>query len=175
MMPQGLWKFWFQPGSWVEYYPIGETVLWFQHQLWHDDTLGYHLLNVFLHIIDALLVWRLLSKFGLRLAWLGGLIFAIHPVQVESVAWMVEIKKHLITCALPPGHVRLDRLRESQSGHSGITGWPWPYSSSPCFARSAWRHFPSSSCSTPGGKETGLAGMISRPARPSLPFRWYSA
>jgi hypothetical protein len=49
--------------------------------------------------LSALLVWRLLSKFGLRLAWLGGLIFAIHPVQVESVAWIVELKN---TLSLPP-------------------------------------------------------------------------
>jgi hypothetical protein len=53
----------------------------------------------FLHIVGALLVWRLLSKFGLRLAWLGGLIFAIHPVQVESVAWIAELKN---TLSLPP-------------------------------------------------------------------------
>jgi tetratricopeptide (TPR) repeat protein len=63
------------------------------------DTLDYHLTNVLLHLVGALLVWRLLSKFGLRLAWLGGLIFAIHPVQVESVAWIAELKN---TLSLPP-------------------------------------------------------------------------
>ena len=97
--PDRLWKAWFEPGSFVEYYPIQETVQWLQWQLWGMDTLGYHLTNVFLHILSALLVWRLLSKFGLRLAWLGGLIFAIHPVQVESVAWIVELKN---TLSLPP-------------------------------------------------------------------------
>lgn len=91
----GLWKFWFQPGSWVDYYPIQETVLWTQWQLWGKETLGYHLTNVFLHIVSALLVWRLLGKFGLRLAWLGGLMFAIHPAQVESVAWISEMKNTL--------------------------------------------------------------------------------
>jgi len=80
----GLWKFWFQPGSWVEYYPIHETVLWLEWQLWGNDTLGYHLTNVILHILNALLVWHLFSKFGIRLAWLGGLIFAVHPVQVDT-------------------------------------------------------------------------------------------
>jgi len=91
----GLWKFWFQPGSWVEYYPIQETVLWTQWQLWGNDTLGYHLTSLILHIINALLVWHLLSKFGLRLAWLGGLLFAVHPAQVESVAWISEMKNTL--------------------------------------------------------------------------------
>ena len=91
----GLWKFWFQPGSWVEYYPVQETVQWVQWQLWGEVTLGYHLTNVALHVVSAFLVWRLLAKFGLRLAWLGGLLFAVHPVQVESVAWISELKNTL--------------------------------------------------------------------------------
>lgn len=91
----GLWKFWFQPGSWVEYYPLEETVQWMQWRLWDNDTLGYHLTNVFLHVVNALLVWRLLNKFGLHLAWLGGLLFAVHPAQVESVAYISELKNTL--------------------------------------------------------------------------------
>jgi tetratricopeptide (TPR) repeat protein len=94
----GLWKFWFQPGSWVEYYPLHQTLLWLQWQLWGEHTLGYHLTSVALHIVSALLVWRLLARLGLRLAWLGGLIFAVHPVQVASVAWIVEFKN---TVSLP--------------------------------------------------------------------------
>jgi Flp pilus assembly protein TadD len=97
--PGRLWKAWFQPGSFVEYYPIEQTVQWMQWQLWGDNTLGYHLTNVGLHLLSAFLVWRLLSKFGLQLAWLGGLIFAIHPMMVESVAWMSELKN---TLSLPP-------------------------------------------------------------------------
>jgi len=97
--PARLWKAWFAPGSFIEYYPIEEWVRWGQWQLWHQDTFGYHLTNVVLHVINALLVWRLLSKFGLRFAWLGGLIFAIHPMQVESVAWISELKN---TLSLPP-------------------------------------------------------------------------
>jgi len=91
----GLWKFWFQPGSWVEYYPLQETVQWVQWQLWGDNTLGYHLTNIALHVVNALLVWRLLGKFGLKLAWLGGLLFAVHPIQVESVAYICELKNTL--------------------------------------------------------------------------------
>jgi Flp pilus assembly protein TadD len=97
--PSGLWKIWFDPGSMIDYQPLKVSVSWLQWQLWGNDTLGYHLTNVLLHIVGALLVWRLLSKFGLRLAWLGGLIFAIHPVQVESVAWIAELKN---TLSLPP-------------------------------------------------------------------------
>ncbi len=97
--PARLWKAWFQPGSFIEYYPIEQTVQWAQWRLWGDDTIGYHLTNVCLHLLSAFLVWRVLSKFGLRLAWVGGLIFAIHPMMVESVAWISELKN---TLSLPP-------------------------------------------------------------------------
>jgi Flp pilus assembly protein TadD len=97
--PARIWKAWFQPGSWVEYYPLEETVQYYQWQLWHDNTFGYHLTNILLHLASALLVWRLLAKFGLRLAWLGGLIFAVHPMVVDSVALINELKTSL---SLPP-------------------------------------------------------------------------
>ncbi len=97
--PTGLWKIWFDPGSQLDYYPIKASVQWAQWQLWRADTLGYHLTNIFLHVAGALLVWKLLGKFGLKFAWLGGLIFAIHPVNVESVAWIAELKN---TLSLPP-------------------------------------------------------------------------
>ena len=97
--PTGLWSIWFEPGRQIDYYPIKSSVQWIQWHLWGMDTFGYHLTNVVLHMISSLLVWRLLSKLGLRLAWLGGLIFAVHPVQVESVAWISELKN---TLSLPP-------------------------------------------------------------------------
>jgi len=97
--PARLWKAWFQPGSFIEYYPIEECVQWAQWQLWRNDTLGYHLTNIILHVISALLVWRLFSKFGLRLAWLGGLFFAVHPMMVDSVALVNELKAAL---SMPP-------------------------------------------------------------------------
>jgi tetratricopeptide (TPR) repeat protein len=98
--PSGLWKIWLLRSDIPDVnFPLKVSVIWLQWQLWGADTLGYHLTNVFLHILSALLVWRLFSKFGLRLAWLGGLILAIHPVQVESVAWISELKN---TLSLPP-------------------------------------------------------------------------
>jgi protein O-mannosyl-transferase len=93
--PDRLWKAWFQPGSFIEYYPIEQTVQWLQWKLWGTDTLWYHVTNVVLHVMGSLLVWRLLHKLGVRLAWLGGLIFAIHPMQVESVALINELKNTL--------------------------------------------------------------------------------
>jgi tetratricopeptide (TPR) repeat protein len=97
--PDRLWKTWFVPGSIVNYFPIEATAQWAQWELWHNDTFGYHVTNVVMHLLGAFLVWRLFTKLGLRLAWLGGLLFAIHPVQVESVAWIAEFKN---TLSLPP-------------------------------------------------------------------------
>ena len=97
--PDGLEKIWLEPTSLIDYQPVTVSVEWLQWRLWGDNTMGYHLLNVMLHLLSALLVWRLLAKFGLRLAWLGGLLFALYPVTVESVAWMAELKN---TLSLPP-------------------------------------------------------------------------
>ena len=97
--PHRLWKIWFAPGSLIEYYPIEATLQAIQWHFWGMHTLGYHLTNVALHTVSALLVWRLLAKFGLRYAWLGGLLFAVHPAVVESVAWIAELKNAL---SLPP-------------------------------------------------------------------------
>jgi len=98
--PDRLWKAWFEPGSFIEYYPLEQTVQWCQYELWGlHNTLGYHLTNLVLHIVSALLLWYLLSKFGLKLAWLGGLIFVIHPMMVDTVAVACELKS---TLSLPP-------------------------------------------------------------------------
>ena len=96
--PAGLGKIWFAPEG-VDYFPLKTTVQWLQWHLWQEHVLGYHVSNVALHLLSAFLFWHLLRKLGLRLAWLGGLLFAVHPVVVESVAWMAELKN---TLSLPP-------------------------------------------------------------------------
>ena len=94
----GLGKIWFAPAT-PDYYPIEATVLWLQWHLWHENLFGYHLANVGLHLLGAFLVWHLLKRLGVRLAWLAGLLFAVHPLVVESVAWVAELKN---TLSLPP-------------------------------------------------------------------------
>jgi tetratricopeptide (TPR) repeat protein len=97
--PYGLLNIWLAPGSFVEYYPIEESLQWIQWQFWQDNASGYHVTNIILHIIGSLLVWKFFSKLGLRYAWLAGVIFAVHPTNVESVAWVAELKN---TLSLPP-------------------------------------------------------------------------
>ena len=85
---------WFNPSA-VDYYPLKTTVQWIEWHVWGPHVLGYHLVSIFLHILSALLVWKCLQKLGLKLAWWGGLFFLIHPLAVESVAWISELKNTL--------------------------------------------------------------------------------
>jgi protein O-mannosyl-transferase len=92
---KGLWDIWFQPGVTCQYYPLTFTVFWAGYHLWGLNTLGYHLLTVLLHGVVAVLLWQVLKRFEVRAAWLAGAIFALHPVNVMSVAWMTELKNTL--------------------------------------------------------------------------------
>ena len=92
--PAGWWKIWLAPSGW-HFFPLKSTVQWLQWQLWQDHTTGYHVTNLALHLVGALLLWRVLNRLGLRHGWLGGLLFAVHPIAVESVAWIAELKNTL--------------------------------------------------------------------------------
>lgn len=74
------------------YYPLTSTTFWLLHQTIGSVPWVYHLVNILLHAGAALLLWRVLAGLGLRGAWLGAILFALHPVQVESVAWISELK-----------------------------------------------------------------------------------
>lgn len=88
----GLRDIWLRPGATPQYYPMVFTSFWVQHQVWGDAPLGYHLVNVALHALVALLLWRLLARLGLPGAWTAAALFAVHPLCVESVAWVSELK-----------------------------------------------------------------------------------
>ena len=90
--PDGLWRIWFSAHSQSQYFPLVFSTLRFEYALWGLNPLGYHVVNVCLHIVNALLVWALLRRLALPGAWLAAAIWALHPVQVETVAWVTELK-----------------------------------------------------------------------------------
>jgi len=90
----GLGQIWFAAPT-TDYWPLSWTLLWIEWHLWGNYPLGYHLGSLVLHLCSGFLVWRLFSRLGLRGGWLGGLLFVIHPLAVESVAWIAEIKNTL--------------------------------------------------------------------------------
>ncbi len=91
----GLARIWGRVGATEQYYPVLHTAFWAEHRLWGDSPLGYHLANVLLHALAAGLFGLLLRRLGVRGAWLGALLFALHPVAAESVAWVSEQKNTL--------------------------------------------------------------------------------
>jgi tetratricopeptide (TPR) repeat protein len=93
----GLDRIWFDPFATAQYYPVVHSAFWLEHILWGDNYLGYHLANLLLHSLSVVLVYLLLGKLGIRGALLAAAIFALHPVMVESVAWMTEQKNTLST------------------------------------------------------------------------------
>jgi protein O-mannosyl-transferase len=88
----GLVDMWFRFGSTTMYAPAVFTTLWVEHQLWGLNPLGYHLVNLALHVACVLLLWAVFRGLGVRGAWLAAALFGVHPVMVESVAWVVELK-----------------------------------------------------------------------------------
>ncbi|MEK7233463.1 MAG: tetratricopeptide repeat protein [Elusimicrobiota bacterium] len=94
--PAGLGRIW-RVGNTPQYYPIVFSAFWFQHRVWGGRAEGYHAVNAALHAVNALLIYLLVLRLGFRGAALAALLFALHPVQAETVAWISELKNILST------------------------------------------------------------------------------
>jgi tetratricopeptide (TPR) repeat protein len=91
----GLWRIWLEIGATQQYYPLVHSMFWLIDHFWGTDPLAYHLLNIVLHSCSAFLVVLILRRLSVPGALLAGVLFALHPIQVESVAWMTELKNAL--------------------------------------------------------------------------------
>jgi tetratricopeptide (TPR) repeat protein len=88
--PLGLKEIW--TTTQAVYYPLVLTTFWALHKFVGLNPLSYHALNVLLHAVSAILLWRVLRQLNVRGAWLGAALWALHPVMVQSVAWVTELK-----------------------------------------------------------------------------------
>jgi protein O-mannosyl-transferase len=114
----GLYRIWFDLAATQQYYPLSETAFWAQYKLWGEVALGYHLFNIVLHGLAAVMVALVLRRLAIPGAYLAAAIFALHPVHVESVAWIAEQKNTLSAVfylAAAMAYLRFDESR----------GWGW--------------------------------------------------
>lgn len=94
--PDGWQRIWFSLDSPSQYFPFTYSTFRIEHALWGLNTTGYHWVNLLLHVGSALLVWAVLARLKVPGSWFAAAIFALHPVQVESVAWITERKNVLM-------------------------------------------------------------------------------
>ena len=107
----GLYRSWFS-ASQNNYWPVTWTSYWLEHKLWGLKPAGYHITNIIIHAVCAVLIWRVLIQLNIPAAFTAALIFAVHPVNVESVAWVAQRKTILAMLFFLPAlfcYLRFDR------------------------------------------------------------------
>lgn len=119
--PSGMRDIWTNPVALRQYYPLVWSSLWLEHRLWGLKPFGYHAVNLGLHAINAVLAFVLLRKLRLPgfAAWLTAAVFAVHPMHVESVAWISERKNVLSAAfylAAALAYVSFESLENDEAG-----------------------------------------------------------
>ena|SRR3989339_117341 len=125
--PNGLKNIWFDFSAAKifthQYYPMVFTSFWIDYQLWRLNPFYYHLVNIILHSFNAIIIFLILYKLKVHGAWFAAFIFALHPVHVESVAWISERKNVLSTffyLLAVLSYIKYLKLGESLSKDTGL-------------------------------------------------------
>jgi protein O-mannosyl-transferase len=87
----GLYRIWCTTEP-VDYWPMSNSTLWIEWRLWELNSTGYHVTNLILHVAAALFIWIILRKMSIPGAFFAAIVFALHPVNVQSVAWIAQLK-----------------------------------------------------------------------------------
>lgn len=123
----GLWATWTQlRGPQGPYYPLTYTTYWIEHHLWGLQPRGYHAVNILLHALNGVVLWRVLRRLRIGAAWFAAAAFALHPAQAESVAWITERRNVLSTLFLLAATWSYLRARpQDDAAHSGRNARLW--------------------------------------------------
>ncbi len=137
----GLWRIWSSPRA-IEneghYWPLVYTTFWLEHKLWGFAPAGYHAVNVALHLANTLLLRRLAERLAVPGAWILAAVFAVHPLHVESVAWVIERKDLLSGLFYLAAFLAFVRFTSPDPGEGAAFG---EGRTSPGRRRLPWRHY----------------------------------
>jgi len=120
--PNGLAQIWTDYRATPDPYPLVFTSFWAEYRIWKFWPVGFHAVNIAWHAGAAVLLWLLLRRLGLAGAWVIAAIWALHPVQVETVAWVAERKNVMSACFLFASllmYVRFAGLGQTTAGSRG--------------------------------------------------------